>query len=190
MPPKPKVERALEIPEPSLQVLIEHFAETIDPDSIQLVFAIRALARRIDDRISEWLARFGLTASQFNYLANIYAAQERGLTLNELSRFIHSSNASVGTMVALLERQGLVELLPNPKDRRSRVVRVTPPGRRLFRRAFVVEHQYVKDAVRALARSQREQLSSLIGTLGTGFTAQAAAAHAPRAKRNRLIRRM
>ncbi len=85
--------------------------------------AARALARRFD----EALRPFGLTNGQFSLMMS-------------LNRPMPASMGSVTTLLAMdqttltaalkpLERRGWVSIVPNPNDRRARLLSLTPSGK-------------------------------------------------------------
>jgi DNA-binding MarR family transcriptional regulator len=91
------------------------------------------------------------------------------MTLSELSRYIHTSNATVTSMVAALERDGLVQRRAHEVDGRSTVVSLTEAGRALMREAIPVHHGHWAAALADLSIAEREQLGDLIIRAGTGF---------------------
>jgi DNA-binding MarR family transcriptional regulator len=70
--------------------------------------------------------QFGTTADQYVLLS--YLAEEDGITQQELSSRCSSDARTIGTMIELLERNGLVERQPHPSDRRAWQVFLTNNG--------------------------------------------------------------
>jgi DNA-binding MarR family transcriptional regulator len=71
--------------------------------------------------------QFETTADQFVLLS--YLAEEDGITQQELSSRCSSDARTIGTMIELLEHNGLVERQPHPSDRRVWQVLLTDNGR-------------------------------------------------------------
>jgi DNA-binding MarR family transcriptional regulator len=142
------------------------FPADFDAQGVQLLFAIRALARRINERANAWLAPFGLTARDMNYLASLDACGERDVTLNELGRLTHSSNAGVTQTTDSLERRGLVVRTPNRGDRRSTVVKLTPAGEDLFKDAFSVHNRNIRRITTAVDEDVKRSLLAAFVLLG------------------------
>lgn len=70
--------------------------------------------------------RMGLEASELSALEHLQAAGP--MTLGRLGERLSMSPGAVTALVDRLERKGYVERIPNPKDRRSALVRVTEVG--------------------------------------------------------------
>jgi DNA-binding MarR family transcriptional regulator len=159
----------LRLPDAMLEKQAARFPETFERNAIVALFALRALAQRITDYTNEALAPFGLNAAKFNYLMVIYVSPADEMTLTEISRFIHTSNATVTSMIASLERAGLVRRRSHAIDGRSTVVSLTPAGTRLVEAAIPVHHGHWAAALADLTTDEREQLGELIIRAGTGF---------------------
>jgi DNA-binding MarR family transcriptional regulator len=72
--------------------------------------------------------RMGLEASELAALEHLQAAGP--MTLGRLGERLSMSPGAVTALVDRLERKGYVERIPNPKDRRSALVRETQAGLR------------------------------------------------------------
>jgi DNA-binding MarR family transcriptional regulator len=158
----------LYIPDERIAYWREQFPGTFEAEGTRALFAMRALAKRLDASSSSWLAKFGLTSAKYNYLVVLYVAPQ-GLMMNELSRRIHTSNASVTGMLAALEADGLVKRTINVRDRRSSVVTLTAAGRRLLKAAFPVHHRYLETALHDIPVRERQQLLETVLKIGKGL---------------------
>lgn len=70
--------------------------------------------------------RMGLESSELSALEHLQAAGP--MTLGRLGQRLSMSPGAVTALVDRLERRGYVERIPNPKDRRSALVRETEAG--------------------------------------------------------------
>ena len=70
--------------------------------------------------------RMGLEVSELSALEHLQAAGP--MTLGRLGERLSMSPGAVMALVDRLERKGYVERVPNPKDRRSALVRETEAG--------------------------------------------------------------
>jgi DNA-binding MarR family transcriptional regulator len=82
---------------------------------------------------------------------------------------VHTSNATVTSMVDSLERDGLVTRNQNPADRRSTVVTLTPKGTALIKKAFLRHHAGIDAAMKPFSASERRALLDLIVRLGASL---------------------
>lgn len=154
------------IPEEHLEKHRKRFPR-FKPLNAQVLFAVRALAQRINDDTTERLGELGLTARQYNYLSVIYV--EGSVTTNEIGRLIHTASPSVTSMMNSLEHAGLIARHGNPEDGRSSIVRLTPRGKALYERAFQLHHDPIEETLAALSEREREELVKLLVRLGDAF---------------------
>ena len=157
------------LPDAMLEVHRQRFPDTFERNAVIATFALRALARRVNDCTNDTLAALGLNAAKYNYLVVLYLSPGRTLTLNEISDLIHTSNATVTSMVAALERDGLLRRSAHPSDGRSSVVRLTAKGRKCIQAAVPLHHRNIEDAMSELTLDERAQLAALLLKLAAGF---------------------
>lgn len=88
-------------------------------------------------RAEEVLRPLGLTFARYEVLMLLLFSREGRLPLGKIGERLQVHAASVTNAIDRLERDGLVERQPNPRDRRGTLARLTPKGRRLAERATV-----------------------------------------------------
>jgi MarR family transcriptional regulator, 2-MHQ and catechol-resistance regulon repressor len=159
----------LVVPDELIDPFTRRFPDLFDPVATRGLFALRALAQRIDDDYNTWLTPLGLTATKLNYLAVLYATPGHTLPLTDLSRYTHASNANVTIIMNALERAGLVRRRPNPADRRSIVAILQPKGMALIDKVFPIHHRNIKLALSGVTVAERRALISLLVKIGDGF---------------------
>jgi DNA-binding MarR family transcriptional regulator len=159
----------VQLPEAMLSKHQREFPDTFERNGLIAMFALRALAQRVNDRTNETLAPLGLNAAKYNYLIVLYMADAPALTLNELSEHIHTSNATVTSMIKGLEADGLVRRSAHPTDGRSVQVRLTAKGRRAVAAAVPLHRRDMDAGLSRLTLAEREQLATLLLKLGSGF---------------------
>jgi len=113
-------------------------------------FAVRKAARRLSRLYDDILQPAGLRITQFTILAVL--AKISGASVNELAELLDLERTAMGKTLGPLERDGLIRIEPSPVDARSRVVKLTSKGTRVF-----------QDAV-PLWRQAQQQLAELNGT--------------------------
>ena len=87
-------------------------------------------------------------------------------------RLLRETLVTSGTMTNRVDRlaaRGLVERLPDPKDRRGVLVRLTPAGRTTVDGAFEALIGAERELLVDLPAKDRTQLASLLRTLMTPF---------------------
>lgn len=161
------------IPEAYLDSHQRDFPGALEPVATQVMFALRAVAQRVTERANAWLAPFGLTGPKFSYLAVLYATRRTGIALNEIGAQLHTSNATVTSMIDALERDGLAGRSPHPRDRRSTVVTPTEKGCAVFEEAFVVHHREIDALMAGFSPEERSRLLDLLVRLGDALGEEA-----------------
>ena len=111
-----------------------------DHSAVRLWLRLFACSAQIEREIRARLRqRFGTTLPRFDYLAQL-ERHPQGLKMNALSRYLMVTGGNVTGLTDLLVAAGHVERLPDPADRRSLFVRLTPAGREHFTR-MAAEHE-------------------------------------------------
>ncbi|MEN9888841.1 MAG: hypothetical protein RL559_878 [Pseudomonadota bacterium] len=136
--------------------------------SLRLWLRLLSATTRIEDTIRQRLReQFGITLPRFDLMAQL-EREPGGLSMGELSRRMMVTGGNVTTIVDQLEKEQLVSRTPQPGDRRSFAVRLTPAGRKAFAAMAVAHEAWVVELFGALGERQHEQLYKLLGTLKLG----------------------
>jgi DNA-binding MarR family transcriptional regulator len=114
--------------------------------------AARALARRFD----EALRPFGLTNGQFSLLMSLNRPKPPGMA--SVASLLAMDRTTLTAALKPLERRGLVEVAPDPEDRRSRLLKLTPEGTKLLAGAVPTWERTHLEVESALPDSNPEQL--------------------------------
>src|ERR1700744_3519921 len=94
--------------------------------------AARSLARLFDDA----LRPFGLTNGQFSLLMSLNRPEPP--PMGPVADLLAMDRTTLTAALKPLQRRGLVKILPNPGDGRSRVLKLTAKGRQLLAEAMPV----------------------------------------------------
>ena len=94
--------------------------------------AARALARRFD----EVLRPFELTNGQFSLLMSLNRPVPP--PMGPVASLLAMDRTTLTAALKPLQRRGLVDISPDPEDRRSRILKLTGKGRRLLAQAVSV----------------------------------------------------
>ena len=86
--------------------------------------------------------------------------------VNEIGGRVNLTSGSITTAVDRLESKALVERRNDPGDRRTRVVHLTPAGRKLISSAFADHELAMERATSGLTREERARAAELLKKLG------------------------
>ncbi|MCM6778363.1 MarR family transcriptional regulator [Nocardia sp. CDC159] len=113
---------------------------TLDTSPMRLVAQIKRISALLDLAVETLYATADLTSAEVGLLVPLRYADEP-LTAIRLAEHLNMTRAGVGKTLAKLERRGLISRTPNPDDRRSALLRMTPAGIRLIDDVFPRELQ-------------------------------------------------
>ncbi|CAN7210420.1 MarR family transcriptional regulator [Rhizobium rhizogenes] len=94
--------------------------------------AARALARRFD----EALRPLGLTNGQFSLMMSLNRQQPA--PMGPVATLLAIDQTTLTAALKPLERRGWVNVLPNPRDRRARLLSLTPSGKAVLAAAVPI----------------------------------------------------
>ena len=84
------------------------------------------------------------------------------LSPTELAKYMFRTNHSITSMVDTLEKQGLVRREPNPLDRRSIKITLTPDGWQLMERMLPATYEISQKALDCLDDNEAENLKEVL----------------------------
>lgn len=126
--------------------------KTIEASAIELAQSIGLLVRRV--RAAAAAHELSLTEAAVLKRLDIGGPS----TTADLARAECMKPQSMGSTVAALEEQSLVERKPHPTDGRQLIVHITPKGRALRIRHRDAKRTWIAAAIRALDDAERETL--------------------------------
>ena len=102
-------------------------------------------------------------------------------TQKELADMIGLDKTTMVVTIDELERAGLAERVPSTTDRRARIIRVTPAGKRVVAKGEVVVDEIQRDVLASLPASEAKRFMESLECLVEGRLATpAACSRAPR----------
>ncbi|HUP29658.1 MAG TPA: MarR family transcriptional regulator [Usitatibacter sp.] len=125
---------------------------------LRLLTCTQMMERVVRSRLRE---RFGTTLPRFDLMAQLERHPE-GLKMNELSRLLMVTGGNVTTIVDQLEKEGLVERLAEPADRRASRIRLTRAGDKTFAEMAGEHEQWVVHLLSGLSRREQDDLLRLL----------------------------
>ena len=128
---------------------------------LRLLTCTQLIERRVRSRLRE---EFETTLPRFDLMAQLDRYRE-GLKMNELSRLLMVTGGNVTAIVDQLEKEGLVERLEEPDDRRAFRIRLTRSGVKSFTEMARAHEQWVVDLLEGLSRRDQDELLKLLAKL-------------------------
>ena len=138
-----------------------------DHGAIRLWLRMLATNRLVETRTRRLLQdRYATTLPRFDLMAQLERAP-KGLKMGELGKRMMVTGGNITGITDLLEKEGLVERVADPGDRRAWLVRLTAAGRRAFS-AMAEEHEgWIVEAFRPLTGREMAAMAALLARLKT-----------------------
>ena len=128
---------------------------------VRLLGCAKVIEKRLRRNFQE---QFDTTLPRFDVMAALDRVPE-GLNMGALSKALLVSNGNVTAIVRQLHEQGLVISQPDPEDRRSAIVALTPAGKTQFATLAAAHHQWVREALHGFPQDHQAQLLALLTEL-------------------------
>src|SRR6188474_1649494 len=125
---------------------------------LRLLTCTQLIERQVRSRLRE---RFATTLPRFDLMAQLDRYRD-GLKMNELSRLLMVTGGNVTAIVDQLEKEGLVERLDEPADRRAFRIRLTRGGAKSFAEMARAHEQWVVELLAGLPRREQDELLKLL----------------------------
>ncbi len=93
---------------------------------------------------------------------------ENGTRVSVLAERAQITKQSMAELVAHLERHGYVERVPDPSDRRAKLVRATRRGKQVYAIAREVVAELELQWTRRIGRARMRELREILEQLNTG----------------------
>src|SRR5689334_5232801 len=125
---------------------------------LRLLTCTQMIERVVRSRLRE---RFATTLPRFDLMAQLERHPE-GLKMNELSRRLMVTGGNVTTIVDQLEKEGLVERLDEPDDRRAFRIHLTRAGEKSFAEMAREHEEWVVSLLAGLTKREQDELLKLL----------------------------
>jgi DNA-binding MarR family transcriptional regulator len=147
--------------------------QPLDHDALRVWLRLLSCTTLIENRISSRLrGEFETTLPRFDAMAQL-ARFPDGLLMSELSQRLMVSNGNITGITDNLERDGLVERILLPEDRRARKVRLTAKGRAAFDQMASTHEGWINTWLGSLNVEEQQMLYLLLGKLKQGIRDEA-----------------
>ncbi len=99
----------------------------------RLFFRLYQCANMLHKTGSRAVEAEGLTTQQWAVLGALSRQEaEHGMSVGDLAKYLMVSRQNLAGLIGRMERDGHVSVATNSRDRRSRIVTMTRPGRRVW----------------------------------------------------------
>jgi DNA-binding MarR family transcriptional regulator len=127
--------------------------------------ALRRASRRVGQLYDDVLESSGLRATQYSLLSQI--ARSNGASMGALAATMVMDRSALGHTLAPLIRAGLVELVGDPKDRRSKRVVLTEAGQTRLEAARTLWREAQARFETAFGAEAAAELRSVMARIGS-----------------------
>jgi DNA-binding MarR family transcriptional regulator len=134
---------------------------------------------RLEDQVGYWLRRayqrhmaifagimsdLDLTSMQFAALVKL--RELKAVSQTELGRLIGIDRATISGVVARLKRRDLVLYKPDPLDKRSRIIALTPAGESLLADSMRRIGRVTEQTLEPIGAAERDSLRTILQKMG------------------------
>jgi len=127
-------------------------ANTLNSFGYLLQEAKRLLSRRFEDKARH----YGLTSSQWRAIAQL--SRTDGLTQVALANYLEIEPMTVCRLVDRLEARGFIERIPDPADRRAKLVWLTEKSRSMMDIVREIAFEVYREAFDGFSDTERQAL--------------------------------
>jgi DNA-binding MarR family transcriptional regulator len=110
--------------------------QDVRDEDVDVTFLVWLISRATADLLDSTLAPAGLNSDEFAVYSVLTSVET--ITPTELARWMAAPPTTVSSYVKRFEARGHVEREPNPVDRRSYRIKMTPAGRQAHRTAAML----------------------------------------------------
>ena len=136
-----------------------------DHQDLRLWLRLLTCSNLIEGTIRSRLrTEFGTTLPRFDLMAQLQRAPD-GMKMSDLSQHMMVTNGNITGITDQLEKEGLVERIKVATDRRSSLIRLTPKGRRTFRKMAQAHETWIQSLFSGLSDTSRKALYDALGEL-------------------------
>ena len=113
---------------------------------------------------STFYQKAGISTPKYNVL-QILANAENPVTPSEIARKIIKERHDITTLIGRMKRDGLVDVMPNVKDRRSVIITLTEKGREKLVQARPIAEEIANQVMSKTNKTNMASMSKSLNTL-------------------------
>ncbi len=127
-----------------------------NPVEREIAFTINDVARLLRTHADQKASQFGMTRAQWAVLARI--ERNQGLKQNELAEMLDLQPITLTRLIDRLCESGLIERRACPRDRRAKLLFLTPAAQPVLDRLFLLGGELMHTVLAGLDEPARRQL--------------------------------
>jgi DNA-binding MarR family transcriptional regulator len=140
----------------------EFIARRDDHSALRIWLRLLTCTQLIERRVRSGLReQFATTLPRFDLMAQLERHTD-GLKMGELSRLLMVTGGNVTAIVDQLEKEGMVERLDEPDDRRAFRIRLTRAGEKTFADMARAHEDWVVELLYGLTKREQDELLKLL----------------------------
>src|ERR1700716_3541800 len=142
---------------PGFRALMEPFS--VDKSAVEAVAALRVAGKYLHLLQQRWADKHGLSEGRMGVLFRLHRCGDTAL--GDLAEGLEATPRNITGLVDHLERDGLVERVPDPEDRRSVRARLTQAGRDRIESIWGTGLEHQAELVKGMSDEEVAQLRHL-----------------------------
>lgn len=151
-----------------MQRLVTRYPD-MEPESLRTIMGLLRTAADVTQGFESFLAQHGLSHGRFAIMMFLNRSPEVPVNQTQLAEAYGVAKATITGLIDVLERDALVERLPDPSDRRASLVRLTAGGIG-FLEGFLPNHfRGVAELMSGLDSRDRTEFTRLLGLIRQGM---------------------
>lgn len=123
-------------------------------------YLLHDVSKILKRRFEEEAKAYGVTLPQWRVLAQIAVGKDS--SQKALAASIDVDPMTMSGILDRLDKRGLITRIPDPSDSRAKLAAITPEGEAVVENARHIGLTLLESGVAGLAKSEREQLRSLL----------------------------
>jgi DNA-binding MarR family transcriptional regulator len=144
---------------------LEARAHSAHPETLRLWLRLLTCTQLIEKQVRTGLREeFNTTLPRFDLMAQL-EREPQGMKMNDLSRRMMVTSGNITPVTDQLVKEGLIERISLPDDRRAWLIRLTPKGRTQFKKMAKRHETWIVQAFETLSSQEVKNLHTLLGRL-------------------------
>ena len=142
----------------------------MDLEMVQFFARTMTTLHNITIMMEGYFGKLGLSKGRFMVMIQLHGHDDPyGVNISDVICQYRVSSATMTGIIDTLEKEGLIERIRNPKDRRRVNVRITASGREFMDDFLPRHHEYMKAFTSDLSKGERRTLVKLMTKLHQGI---------------------